>query len=103
MIRFHARVLAAMLVLAASRAAFADCCRVVKTDAETPPATVRVCEPARVTPDGCGSVLHLGTLDLGESVEVCSPTATIRYAEFDDRAADFGPSVEAVCQGDVEI
>jgi hypothetical protein len=90
-----------MSLSAGARTAVADCCRIVKTDVETPPATLRVCQP---TESGeCGAVLYVGTLAQDESALVCSDTPTIRYAEFDDVAADFGPSVEAVCIGDVEI
>ena len=99
--RLRSAALVVITLLAGSRLATADCCRVVKTDPDTPPMTLRVCESN--APGDCDPALYVGTLALGESVEICSATPTIRYAEYDDAAASFGPPIEAVCAGDVEI
>lgn len=99
--RLRGAALAGITLIAGSRVATADCCRVVKTDPDTPPMTLRVCESN--APGDCDPALYVGTLALGESVEICSATPTIRYAEYDDAAASFGPPIEAVCTGDVEI
>ena len=81
--------------------AWADCCRLVKIDPETPPATVRACTPDAA--GGCGELLFEGTLALGQSQEVCSGGSTVSYVEYDDVLDAFGAAVEAICNGDVEL
>lgn len=79
-----------------------DCCRIIKLDTETPPGAVRACEAA--DQGSCGAVLFEETLALGESREVCVAGDTVVYQEYDPELADFGPPVEALCQGgDVEL
>ena len=96
----HFGVLLAGAIFFASDAG-AACCRLIKVDAETPPATVRACTPDSAA--GCDTVLFLGTLALGESQQVCPASDTLVYAEYDDVEQAFGAYVEAVCEGDVEL
>ena len=94
--------LVALAVVLLAEGARAQCCRIVKIDAETPPAIVRVCEvgPQR----SCGAVLFYGTFELGTDRNVCAAGSTIVYQELDPVGGVFGPSVEARCDGgDVEL
>lgn len=86
----------------AAASARADCCLVAKVDAESPAIPVRVCTPDAAG-DACGQELFLGTLELGESQEVCPPAATLVYQEWDATLEAFGPPVVAVCNADVDV
>ena len=88
-------------VVLAALGARADCCRLIKVDAELPPVTLRACEID--ASGGCGTVLFLGTLALGESREVCTNDPTILYQEYDDALAEFGPPIRAVCETGVDV
>ena len=101
MIRFA--LLSMLALVAISSRASAECCRVIKTDTETPPANVRVCEPGPA--QSCGAELFTGTLALGQSHDVCVEAgSTIVYHEFDVAADAYGDPVAARCDGgDVEL
>lgn len=95
-------LICALALFAVPATASADCCRIVKVDAEIPSTQVRVCEPDAT--GGCGSVLLLRSFGVGESETVCSQTDAIVYSEFDAAIGAFGPFVGAVCAGgDVEL
>src|SRR5262245_42437229 len=94
--------LVVFVVAALSGRADAECCRVVKTDAETPSTTVRVCEPGPA--QSCASELFTGALSLGQSHDVCAQGATIVYQELDPAQGAFDDPVAARCEGgDVEL
>lgn len=92
-----------VIALALAGDASAECCQVAKVDPDTPPVQVRVC-----TPDAdaeCAALLYEGTLGLGASQQVCAPTPTIVYEEYDASAGEYLPMVEARCEAgdDIEL
>lgn len=95
-------MVAASALLFAGHAAWAGCCDVLKVDPEIPTSTIRVCSPDAA--GGCGDVLFAGSLSVGESQNVCVAGGEIVYQEWDADSSDFGPPVNAVCEGQpVEI
>jgi hypothetical protein len=95
-------LLSVLALVAISSRASAECCRVIKTDSESPPSNVRVCEPAPA--QSCGAELFAGTLSLGQSQEVCAAGDTLVYQELDPATGTYGDSVVARCDGgDVEL
>lgn len=100
--RAQAAWLAGFGVIASASGVGAECCRVIKTDADTPPASVRVCD--RGSAHSCGAELFAGTLALGQSQQVCAAGDTIVYQELAAAPATYGDPVEARCDGgDVEL
>ena len=96
--------LLSLIALAAiSSRADAECCRVIKTDTESPPSSVRVCEPGPA--QSCGVELFAGTLALGESEEICvAAGGALVYQEYDTTHGAWGDPVTARCDGgDVEL
>jgi hypothetical protein len=95
-------LLSVLALVAISSRASAECCRVIKTDNESPPSNVRICEPAPA--QSCGAELFAGTLALGQSHEVCATGDTLVYQELDPATGAYGDPVVARCDGsDVEL
>ena len=89
-------------LLGAAPISAAECCRIVKVDADTPPVVLRVCTPDAA--GACGTELFSGTLVLGEQELVCSQTSTIVYQKYDAGTGAFKAPVRAACNGaDVQI
>ena len=86
-----------LLTLLLAAPAYAGCCQLTRTDAETPTGTVRACEPD--ASGGCGTVLFEGVLALGDTQSVCTAGITLVYQEFDTTAGAYGPPTQAVCDG----
>ena len=81
----------------------ADCCRVVKTDAEPPTSTVRICE--RGPNNTCWPELVTSTFAEGDDENVCSAGNTIVYQELDPALGSYKPPIVARCTegSDVEL
>lgn len=94
-------VIALLLASAFASQASGECCRLVKVDSETPAVTVQACTPDEA--NGCGDVLFVGELDLGESATVCAETEVVAYREYDAVVGDYGPFTLAICSGDIEL
>ena len=98
----HLGLLAALAIVLAAGEVGAQCCRVVKTDAETPSSSVRVCQPGPAR--SCATELFAGALALGEGQDVCVASDTLVYQEVDPDTGAYGEPVEARCDGgDVEL
>jgi hypothetical protein len=87
----------------AGNGASAECCRLVKVEAEPATTRVRVCDPNAAS--GCTTALFEGEVAAGAPREVCSSADSINYQEWDVAAGSYGPMTEARCEpnGDVEI
>jgi hypothetical protein len=95
-------ILTSLIAVFAAQAASAECCRLLKVDAETPPSQLRACEPDLA--GECGALLFVGTLALGEEQAICASSDEIVYQEFDEALAAFQPPVRAICDdNDVEL
>lgn len=80
----------------------AECCRVVRVDANSSSTNVRVCEPGPA--HSCGAPLFTGSLALGQAQDICAAGGTIVYQEYDPAQGSYADPVEARCDGgDVEL
>ncbi len=93
--------LAAGLVCVPVTAALADCCRLVKVEAEPASVGVRVC--AVDTGPECAVPLFEGELAHGTPAPICSSGTQVIYRELDSTSGELSAPTTAACTASADV